>query len=133
MDFAVARCSNGGLKTESVLSTKDAYSLIALSLTMRIGVLHFWVLAAMSLVFTCHLFGQVTLTEFMATGNTVIADEDGDYPDWIEVHNGGTNAVNLDGWFLTDNVDRAHQMAIPVRQFWLRTATWSFSLRARIA
>src|SRR5262249_10148481 len=29
----------------------------------------------------------VVLSEFMASNASILADEDGDYPDWIEVHN----------------------------------------------
>lgn len=46
---------------------------------------------------------QPFISEFMAAGNSVIADEDGDYPDWVEIHNPATNALNLNGWFLTDS------------------------------
>lgn len=70
---------------------------------MRAGTFLLRLLLGIILIHAGPLHGQLTLTEFMATGNSVIADEDGDYPDWVEVHNGGTNALNLDGWFLTDN------------------------------
>lgn len=56
---------------------------------------------------------QVSISEFMATGNNVLADEDGDFPDWIEIHNEGTNAVSLDGWYLTDNAAKLKKWRIP--------------------
>ena len=34
------------------------------------------------------------ISEFSATGTT-LADEDGDTPDWIEIHNPGPDTVNL--------------------------------------
>jgi hypothetical protein len=43
------------------------------------------------------------ISELMAINNSTLADEDGDFSDWIEIHNPGTAAINLDGWFLTDN------------------------------
>jgi hypothetical protein len=47
-------------------------------------------------------FAQIVLTEFMASNTQSLADEDGDYSDWMEVLNiAGTN-VNLNGWALTD-------------------------------
>jgi CotH protein/chitobiase/beta-hexosaminidase-like protein/lamin tail-like protein/K319-like protein/Fn3 domain-containing protein len=49
----------------------------------------------------------------MASGNRAIADEDGDYPDWIEIHNPATNAVNLNGWFLTDNATNLVKWRLP--------------------
>ncbi len=39
----------------------------------------------------------------MAENHGTIADEDGDFPDWIEVHNAGQTAVVLNGWYLTDS------------------------------
>jgi hypothetical protein len=46
---------------------------------------------------------NVRITEFMAGNTTTIRDNDGDYSDWIEIHNAGTDSVNLGGWYLTDN------------------------------
>src|SRR6266496_1516946 len=45
----------------------------------------------------------VTISEFMAANHSTLLDEDGDSSDWIELFNSGTNAVNLGGWFLTDD------------------------------
>lgn len=42
------------------------------------------------------------ISEFMAANVSTLADEDGDYPDWIEVHNQAATAVELGGWYLTD-------------------------------
>jgi len=38
----------------------------------------------------------------MARNTHTLADEDGAYPDWIELHNTSTVGTNLDGWYLTD-------------------------------
>jgi hypothetical protein len=46
----------------------------------------------------------VRITEFMAANSGPVTDEDGDFSDWVEIHNGGTNTVNLEGWILTDRV-----------------------------
>lgn len=49
------------------------------------------------------IFGQaIRIDEFMASNQTTIADEDGDFSDWIEIHNPAASAVNLSGWSLTD-------------------------------
>ncbi len=45
---------------------------------------------------------NVFISEFMAANNSVIADEDGAFSDWIELLNPRPTTVNLDGWFLTD-------------------------------
>jgi len=45
----------------------------------------------------------VRITEFAAVNDGPFTDEDGDFSDWIEIHNAGTNVVNLLDWSLTDN------------------------------
>lgn len=47
----------------------------------------------------------VTISEFLASNERGIRDEDGDRSDWIELHNGGSNIVSLAGWFLADSAD----------------------------
>ena len=42
------------------------------------------------------------ITEFMALNETVLKDDTGEFSDWIEIYNSGTNAVNLAGYYLTD-------------------------------
>ena len=44
-----------------------------------------------------------TITEFMADNESVLADEDGGFTDWIEIHNPDAAPVDLGGWHLTDN------------------------------
>ena len=63
-------------------------------------------LAAMLALF-CSLFsaaGQTNLliSELMASNTHTLADEDGDFEDWLEIYNVGGSTVNLDGWFLVD-------------------------------
>src|ERR1043166_2266764 len=58
-------------------------------------------LALALLTSTTH--GQLTITEFMASNGSTLADEDNQYGDWVEIYNyTGTN-VNIGGWDLTDN------------------------------
>ena len=42
------------------------------------------------------------ISEFMAINDTTIQDEDGEFEDWIEIHNPGSDPLNLEGWTLTD-------------------------------
>ena len=46
---------------------------------------------------------DVLITEFMASNDNTLPDEDGDHPDWIEIHNPCRPVVNLEGWHLTDD------------------------------
>ena len=44
------------------------------------------------------------ITEIMASNAAGIVDEDGAASDWVEIYNPDPQPVNLDGWFLSDNV-----------------------------
>ena len=54
-------------------------------------------------LFTTGALSDLNISEFMAINDTTLMDSDGDYKDWIEIHNDSTSAVNMAGWFLTDN------------------------------
>jgi hypothetical protein len=48
---------------------------------------------------------RVTINEIMAQNRVTVVDPaDGDYDDWFELHNGGTNTVDLSGFYLTDRL-----------------------------
>jgi hypothetical protein len=53
------------------------------------------------------------LSEFLASNTRGLADEDRDYPDWIEVYNPSSATVNLDGWYLTDNASQPAKWRFP--------------------
>ncbi|MDO8629283.1 MAG: lamin tail domain-containing protein, partial [Phycisphaerales bacterium] len=46
---------------------------------------------------------QPVISEFMAENDKTLADGDGQYSDWIELHNPDPVEVNLAGWYLTDD------------------------------
>src|SRR5262245_38699730 len=51
---------------------------------------------------TVQATGDVIISEFMADNTHTLADEDGDYDDWVEIYNTSSGPVNLNGWYLTD-------------------------------
>ncbi|HBO50586.1 MAG TPA: hypothetical protein DD471_01275, partial [Planctomycetes bacterium] len=51
------------------------------------------------------VIADVVITELMADNDGTLADEDGDFSDWLELHNIGTDSVDLDGWLLFDDPD----------------------------
>ena len=53
------------------------------------------------------------ITEFMASNSTTLADDDRAFPDWIELYNPDATAVNLTGWFLTDNATDKKKWTFP--------------------
>lgn len=56
---------------------------------------------------------NLVITEFMAINDTGLRDEDGATSDWIEIYNAGDTAVNLDGWYLTDNDNELTKWRFP--------------------
>jgi len=55
----------------------------------------------------------VSLNESVSSNATTIADEDGDYSDWIELHNSGDEVVDLAGWGLTDAPSNRFKWSFP--------------------
>ena len=56
---------------------------------------------------------QVVISEFMAANDRSLNDEDGQASDWIELYNAGATAVNLSGWFLTDDAKNLTKWRFP--------------------
>jgi len=46
---------------------------------------------------------NVCINEVMSSNETIIADEDGDYSDWIELYNAGDSTINLEGYGISDD------------------------------
>jgi len=74
----------------------------------------------LNLVITAYLIGSVSaaetslvINEFMASNNSCIQDPQGQYDDWIEIHNYGDDAINIGGMYLTDNLSAATKWQIP--------------------
>ncbi|TVR90225.1 MAG: T9SS C-terminal target domain-containing protein [Saprospirales bacterium] len=57
---------------------------------------------------------QVVINEFMASNGITIADEDGDFEDWIELYNRGDEAVSLQGYYLSDDYDNPLRWRFPL-------------------
>src|SRR5688572_23827438 len=53
------------------------------------------------------------ISEFMADNGDTLADKDGAYSDWIEIHNPTAASVNLDGYWLTDETALLKKWRIP--------------------
>jgi len=60
-----------------------------------------------------HCHASPVISEFLTVNGESIADEDGDFPDWIELHNPDTTADDLSGYYLTDDPANLVQWQIP--------------------
>ncbi len=69
-----------------------------------------WALLATSRV---TMAGTLVMNEVMAANEMTIADEDGDYSDWIEFYNAGSVNVDFEGYGLSDDVDDPFKWVFP--------------------
>lgn len=56
---------------------------------------------------------NVVINEFIADNETAVADQNGEYDDWIELFNNTQNPVDLNGWFLSDNAANPAKWEFP--------------------
>ena len=59
------------------------------------------------------LEGPVIINEFMASNGNTFEDEDGSYPDWIELQNTSPQDIDLRGWKLTNDESQVDQWTFP--------------------
>ena len=55
----------------------------------------------------------LTINEFMASNSKSVEDPQGDYDDWIEIHNFGADAIDVGGMYLTDDMSVPTKWRIP--------------------
>lgn len=58
--------------------------------------------------------GNIVINEFMASNASTMADQDGEFDDWIEVYNNGTTAIDLSGYRLTNDLTDLTPFTFPV-------------------
>ena len=56
---------------------------------------------------------EVRLSEIVAKNSSGITDADGDHSDWIELYNAGDAAVDLNGWYITDDPEKPLRWQFP--------------------
>ena len=56
---------------------------------------------------------QFRISEFMAANSSTLADEDGAFEDWIEIHNTSPTNASLAGWHLTDAAGNLTKWTFP--------------------
>ena len=66
------------------------------------------------LCYTTFLTSQsIFINEFMASNETTIADENGEFDDWVEIYNADTIPFDVGGKFVTDDLSEPSQWQIP--------------------
>jgi CotH kinase protein/Lamin Tail Domain/Secretion system C-terminal sorting domain len=57
--------------------------------------------------------GDIVINEVMASNTKTATDNNGQFDDWIELHNKSTAAVNVGGYFLSDDATNLNKWKIP--------------------
>ena len=70
-------------------------------------------------IIVCFLLGSLDaaaqdfrINELMASNGSLI-DEDGDTPDWIELHNPSNQTIQMEGWSISDDLQNPTKWAFP--------------------
>ncbi|NMC83534.1 MAG: lamin tail domain-containing protein, partial [Armatimonadetes bacterium] len=79
-----------------------------------------WLLIASAVLLTAFVINTgrgyaqtVLISEFVASNDGCLYDEDGDSSDWIELYNPESVPVNLEGWGLTDSKNKPQKWVFP--------------------
>ena len=62
---------------------------------------------------TLNITAQTVRINEVVSSNSVHTDEDGDTPDWLELHNYGNQDVSINGWSLSDDVNDLTKWTFP--------------------
>jgi hypothetical protein len=58
--------------------------------------------------------GKLSINEFMASNSVTIADQDGEYDDWVEIFNQSDETVSFDSLYLSDSYSNLRKWKFPV-------------------
>lgn len=63
--------------------------------------------------YSISITGDLVINEFMADNENTIADQDGEYDDWIEFFNNSNEDINLAGYYLSDDGGEVDKWPFP--------------------
>ena len=56
---------------------------------------------------------DIVINEIMASNTHTLEDEDGDYPDWIEIYNAYPDTLSIFNWGLSDSKEEPFKWVLP--------------------
>ena len=56
---------------------------------------------------------DIVINELMPVNSTVVADQNGEYDDWIELYNISSGSIDISGYYLTDKKSKISKWQIP--------------------
>ena len=57
--------------------------------------------------------GSLVINEIMASNINAVADQNGEYDDWVELYNGSNFSLNLSGYYLSDSENNLSKWSFP--------------------
>lgn len=63
--------------------------------------------------YTLTPFKGLVINELSAANVSIVADEDGDFDDWIELYNNTDESIHLEGYYLSDNAGNLMKWSFP--------------------
>ena len=103
---ALSICEDGGTRGSSLTRPTPDFEPHMPSLLFLLAIL-------CALLAPTGMAQHPILSEIAADSDRLLADERGDYPDWIEIHHPGPGFVDLGGYFLTDDSNDLTKWRIP--------------------
>ncbi len=70
-------------------------------------------LSLFTFLFSLPAFSQVVINEYSCSNISTVTDNNGLYEDWIELYNKGGSAVNLTGYYLSDDKTKVQKWTVP--------------------
>ncbi|KAA3650829.1 MAG: T9SS C-terminal target domain-containing protein [Bacteroidetes bacterium] len=58
--------------------------------------------------------GDIVINEFLASNSSTVADQNGEFDDWIELFNKGNTTVSLDNYSLSDDINNLKAFTFPI-------------------
>jgi hypothetical protein len=65
------------------------------------------------MLISCLSLHSVVINEFLAANQTILADEWGEFDDWLELYNNSTSLIDLSGYYLSDRPDSLDMWQFP--------------------
>lgn len=56
---------------------------------------------------------DIVINELMPVNSTIVADQNGEYDDWLELYNSSSGSLDISGYYLTDNRSNITKWQIP--------------------
>ena len=73
----------------------------------------FYVLIMLSIYCTSAISQNILLNEIMSSNDHTIADEDGEFVDWIELYNNSSLVIDLQNYKLSDDPNDLQKWSFP--------------------